>query len=174
MVSAISARGTVTTTSWMSCSRRRSAPMALPAWIVPIPPGWPVPHALSRSRASDRAPRRSECDQGAGGARSGRDRRAKRRRPWSASRPDSARRIAARAYPRSAPPIGGLGDFGQQSVGERGLAGGRAPGDEDVPALGDRAPKRFGLARDHDPGRDVIVEREHGDGGVYGSRRSPP
>ena len=27
MVSAISARGTVTTASWMSCSRRRSAPM---------------------------------------------------------------------------------------------------------------------------------------------------
>lgn len=37
------ARGTVMTASFMSCTRRRSAPLALPAWIVPTPPGWPVP-----------------------------------------------------------------------------------------------------------------------------------
>src|ERR1700722_1526552 len=39
MVSAISARGTVTTASWISCSSRRTAPSAVPAWMVPIPPG---------------------------------------------------------------------------------------------------------------------------------------
>jgi len=34
MVSAISARGTVTTDSWISCSILRSAPRAEPAWMV--------------------------------------------------------------------------------------------------------------------------------------------
>ena len=67
IVSAISARGTVTTASWISCSSRRSAPSAEPAWIVPMPPGCPVPQAFRRSSAS--APRTSPI-----GMRSGRNR----------------------------------------------------------------------------------------------------
>ena len=31
---------------------RSSAPSAEPAWIVAMPPGWPVPHTLMRSSAS--------------------------------------------------------------------------------------------------------------------------
>jgi hypothetical protein len=59
--------GTVTTASCTSCSSRRSAPSAVLAWMVPTPPGWPVPQALSRSSAS--LPRTSPI-----GMRSGRRR----------------------------------------------------------------------------------------------------
>ena len=84
MVSAISARGTVTTASWISCSSRRSAPSAVPAWMVPMPPGWPVPQALSRSSAS--APRTSPI-----GMRSGRRRSEERTRSDSEATPSLVR-----------------------------------------------------------------------------------
>ena len=41
--------------------------------------------------------------------------------------------------------IGGLGDLGEQRVGERGLAGRGAAGDEDVLALGDGLAQHLGL-----------------------------
>jgi hypothetical protein len=81
----------VTTTSWMSCSRRRSAPMADPAWRVPTPPGCPVAHAFRRSSAS--APRTSPI-----GMRSGRRRREERTRSESEAAPSlvrSATRLGA-------------------------------------------------------------------------------
>ena len=84
MVSAISARGTVTTASWMSCSSRRSAPSAVPAWMVPMPPGCPVPQAFNRSSAS--APRTSPI-----GMRSGRSRSDERTRSDSEATPSLVR-----------------------------------------------------------------------------------
>jgi hypothetical protein len=62
--------------------------------------------------------------------------------------------------------IGGLRHFGQQRIGQRGLAGRGAAGDEDVGAGRDALAQRLGLGGRHDPGRDVIVEREHRDGGL--------
>ncbi len=164
IVSAISARGTVTTASWMSCSRRRSAPIAEPAWSVPMPPGCPVPQAFRRSSAS--APRTSPI-----GMRSGRkpQRRAdeigERGRAILGAKRDEVRRRAlqlARILDEHHP-VAGLGDFGQQCVDERGLAGRSAAGDEDVLALADRGSEQCRLVAAHDPGRDIIVEREHSD-----------
>ena len=60
-------------------------------------------------------------------------------------------------------PVAGLGDFGQQRVDERGLTGRSAPGDENVLALADRGFEQCRLVAAHDPGRDIIVEREHSD-----------
>ena len=51
-------------------------------------------------------------------------------------------------------------------VGEGGLAGRGAAGDEDVAALGHRAPQHRRLRRRHDAGGDVVVEREDGDRGL--------
>lgn len=73
------ARGTVTTAYWMSCSIRRRAPMALPAWMVPMPSGSPVTHAFRRSRASAPRTSRPGCGRGASEAMSGRNRTATRR-----------------------------------------------------------------------------------------------
>jgi len=84
IVSAINARGTVTTASWISCSIRRSAPIAEPEWIVPMPPGWPVPQAFSRSSAS--APRTSPI-----GMRSGRRRNDERTRSDNEATPSLVR-----------------------------------------------------------------------------------
>jgi Patatin-like phospholipase len=72
-------------------SSRCSAPVADPAWIVPIPPGWPVPQALRSSSAS--APRTSPT-----GMRSGRNRSDERTRSDSAATPSlvcSATRFGA-------------------------------------------------------------------------------
>lgn len=60
--------------------------------------------------------------------------------------------------------IRGLGDLGEQCVGERGLAGRGAAGDEDIAPIGNRLAQGLGLSRRHDPGGDIVVEREHGDG----------
>jgi hypothetical protein len=164
MVSAISARGTVTTASWMSCSMRRSAPSAVPAWIVPMPPGWPVPQALRRSSAS--APRTSPIGMrsGAGAARSGRDRQ--RDDAILGAHGDEVGRGAlqlARVLDQD-DAIGGLGDFGQQRIDQRGLAGAGAARDEDVGA-GATPWRAAASAADMIPAR-IIVEREHRDGGL--------
>ena len=133
MVSAISARGTVTTASWISCSRRRSAPSALPAWMVPTPPGWPVPQAfekIERFGAADFAdrdavgaqPKRGAHEIGQrGDAVLGAERHEIRRQ---------ALQLAGILDQHDA--IGGFGDLGEQRVGERGLAGRGAAGDQDV------------------------------------------
>ena len=63
-------------------------------------------------------------------------------------------------------PVGGLGDLGQQRVGERRLAGRGAAGDEDVLAFCDGGAQHRGLAASHDAGGDIVVEREDGDGGL--------
>ena len=59
--------------------------------------------------------------------------------------------------------IGGLCDLRQQRIGERGLAGRGAAGDEDVATIPDGVPQRFGLRDCHDAGGDIVVEREDGD-----------
>jgi hypothetical protein len=61
--------------------------------------------------------------------------------------------------------IGGLRDFGQQRIGQRGLAG-RVPPATRMLARDATPSRRLRLLRRHDPGRDVIVEREHRDGGL--------
>ena len=62
--------------------------------------------------------------------------------------------------------VGGLGDFGQERVDQRGLAAAGPARDEDVGAGSDACPQRRGLGRQHDPGRRIVVEREHRDGGL--------
>ena len=59
----------------------------------------------------------------------------------------------------------GLRDFGQQRVGERGLAGRGATRDEDVLAGSNGGNQRLGLPASHDLRRNIICEREHRDGG---------
>ena len=61
--------------------------------------------------------------------------------------------------------IGGFCDFGEQGIGERGLAGGGAAGDQDVAPLGNGDAQHRGLVSGHDAGGDVILQRENGDGG---------
>ena len=73
-------------------------------------------------------------------------------------------------------PVAGPGDLGEQRVDERRLAGRGAAGDEDVACARRRpAAATSACAGGHDPGRDVVVEREHGDSGLAdgeGRRRS--
>ena len=58
-----------------------------------------------------------------------------------------------------------------KSVGEGCLAGRGAAGDEDVAALGHSPPKDRGLSGGHDPGGDVVVEREDRDRGLADGER---
>ncbi len=58
-----------------------------------------------------------------------------------------------------------LAIFGEQGVGQRGLAGGGAAGDQDVAPLGDGDAQERRLVGGHDAGGDVILQREDGDGG---------
>ena len=62
--------------------------------------------------------------------------------------------------------VGGLGDFGEQRIGERRLARGRPAGDKDVGTGRDGSAQRVGGGTTHDSGVDVIVEREDCDGGL--------
>ena len=165
MVSAISARGTVTTASWMSCSRRRSAPMADPACSVPTPPGWPVPQAFRRSSAS--APRTSPI-----GIRSGRSRkrradevRERGRAILGAQRHEVGRgalQLAGVLDQDDA--VAGLGDFGEERIDQGRLAGRSAAGDQDVLPLSDGGAQELGLQAGHDAGLDIVAEGEDGDG----------
>ena len=61
--------------------------------------------------------------------------------------------------------VAGQRHLGQERVGERGLAGGGAAGDQDVAALDHGDPERFDLGRAHDAGGGVVAEGEHRDGG---------
>ena len=131
-----------------------------------MPPGWPVPQAFSRSSAS--GPRTSPI-----GIRSGRSRRDERTR--SESEADAVLGAQRHEIGRCAlqlarvldqhHPVAGLGDFGEERVDQRGLAGRGPAGDEDVPALTDGGAKQLGLRAGHDAGLDVVVEREDRDGG---------
>lgn len=60
--------------------------------------------------------------------------------------------------------IRGLGDLGEQRIGECGLAGRGAAGDKDVGPGGDRLAQSLGLVRRHDSGGHIVVEREDCDG----------
>ena len=62
--------------------------------------------------------------------------------------------------------IRGFGDFCQQRVGQRGLAGAGAFRDEDVGARDDALAQSLGLAGGHDPGGDIVFEREYRDSGL--------
>ena len=165
MVSAISARGTVTTASWMSCSRRRSAPMAEPACSVPTPPGWPVPQAFRRSSAS--APRTSPIGMRSGRKPQGRaDEIGQRGRAVLGAQRHEVGRGAlqlARILDQHHA-VAGLGDLGEQRVDQRRLAGRGAAGDEDVLPFPDRHAKQLGLRAGHDAGLDIIAEGEDRDG----------
>ncbi len=178
MVSAISARGTVTTASWMSCSRRRSAPIAEPACSVPTPPGWPVPqafkqverlraaHLADRNAVGPKTQRRTDEIGQRGGAVLGAQRDEVRR---------GALQLARILDQHDA--VAGLGDLGEERVDQRGLAGRGAAGDEHVLALAHRDAQQLGLRRRHDAGVDIVVEREHGDGRAADGearRRRPP
>jgi hypothetical protein len=153
MVSAISARGTVTTASWMSCSIRRSAPMrgagmdrADAAGMAGAPgfeevEGFGAAHLADRDavgaqaqRRADEIGERGDAVLGAHGDEVGR----------------GALQLARVLDQHDA--VGGLGDFGQQRIGQRGLAGRGAAGDEDVGAVRDAVRSDLGLARRHDPG----------------------
>jgi hypothetical protein len=59
--------------------------------------------------------------------------------------------------------VAGLGDFGQQRVDQRGLAGGRAAGDQHVTPLGHGNAQRFGLRLGHDAGGRIVRQRKHRD-----------
>ncbi len=137
--------------------------------------GWPVPQALRRSRAS--APRTSPIGirSDGGAARSGPDRRARRRRPWCAG----ATRFGARHWQFARifdqhHPIGGAGALGEQRVGEGGLAGRGATGDQDILAGGNSLAQYRRLARGHDAGGDIVVEGERRQRRACGWRRSAP
>jgi hypothetical protein len=62
--------------------------------------------------------------------------------------------------------VGGLGDFHQQRIDQRGLATAGAARHEDVGASGDAIAACRRLGRRHDPGGRIVVEREHRDGGL--------
>ncbi len=149
IVSAISARGTVTTASCTSCSSRRKAPSAEPAWMVPIPPGCPVPHALRRSRAS--APRTSPI-----GMRSGRSRRDERTRSES-----FALKLARVLDQYDA--VGGLCHLSEERIDQRRLARGRAAGNEDIASLRNNVTKNFSLIDRDDSCSHVVLEGEDRD-----------
>lgn len=57
----------------------------------------------------------------------------------------------------------GLGDFSQERVSERRLAGRGAARDENVGAVPDGSPQHVGVRLGHDARGDVIPEREHRD-----------
>ena len=61
-------------------------------------------------------------------------------------------------------PVGGLGDLGQEGVGQCRLACRGSSGDEDVGAGGDSLAKDDRLIGSHDVGGHIIVEAEDGDG----------
>ena len=60
--------------------------------------------------------------------------------------------------------ICGLGDFGQERIGERRLSGRRTAGNQDVFSFLDGKAQHIGVPLRHDPGGDVIGKREDGDG----------
>ena len=146
MVSAISARGTVTTASWMSCSRRRNAPSAragVDGADAAGMAGAPSLQQVERFGAADLADRNAVGAQAQRGAHEigqrdhavlGAQRHEIRR---------GALQLARILDQHDA--IGCLGDLGEQRVGERGLAGRGAAGDEDVLARGDGCAQRLGL-----------------------------
>ena len=166
MVSAISARGTVTTASWMSCSRRRSAPIAEPAWSVPTPPGWPVPQAFRRSSAS--APRTSPI-----GMRSGRSRSEERTRSDSEAAPSLVRsatrfgaahcssRVSSISTTRS--PV--LATSASSALTSVVLPVEVPPATRMFLRVAHGRAQQLGLRAGHDAGVDIVAEREDGDGG---------
>ena len=56
------------------------------------------------------------------------------------------------------------GDFREERIDQRRLAGRSAAGDQDVLPFPDRRADELGLKGRHDAGRDIIVEGEDGDG----------
>ncbi len=129
-----SARGTVTTASWISCSMPPQRAQRRSGWIVPTPPGWPVPQALSRSSAS--APRTSPIGMRSGRRRSDdRTRSDKRRDAVLGAHGDQVRRGAlqlARVLDQD-DPVAGHGNLGEQRIDQGRLAGAGAARDQDVP-----------------------------------------
>ena len=57
-------------------------------------------------------------------------------------------------------PVAGLGDLGQQGIGQRRLASRGPARNEDVGPCGNRSGKRGGTGRRHDPGRDIVRQAE--------------
>jgi len=64
-----------------------------------------------------------------------------------------------------------LSDLGEQRVGQRGLARRGAARDEDIGARGDTLAQRVGLSGGHNPGADIVFEREDRDGGLADGER---
>lgn len=60
-------------------------------------------------------------------------------------------------------PVGRPRDLRKQGVGQRRLAGPRAPGDEDVQPVGDARAQDLGIMLRHDAGGDIVGEREDRD-----------
>ena len=138
MVSAISARGTVTTASWISCSRRRIAPSAragVDGADAAGMAGAPGLQQVERLGAADFADRNAIGAQAQRGAHE----IGQRRHAVLGSERHEVRRDALQlaGILDQHHAIGCLGDLGQQCVGERGLAGRGAAGDQDVFARGD-------------------------------------
>ena len=143
MVSAISARGTVTTASWIelleaaqSAQRRAGVDRADAAGMAGAP-GLEQVERLGAAHLADRdaigpQPQRRAHEIGErGDAVLGAQRHQVRRRALQLARVLDQHDAVA-----------GLGDLGEQRVDERRLAGRRAAGDQDVPALGNGSAQR--------------------------------
>ena len=167
MVSAISARGTVTTLSWISCSMRRRTPSADSgvdradaAGMAGAPrleqvERFGTAHLADRDAVGPQAQGRADQVGERGNAVLGAQRHEVGRGALQLAR------VLDQDYA-----IVGLGDFSQQRVGQGGLAGRRAASDQDVLPGRNGANQRVGLPCRHDLRRYIILEREHRDGGL--------
>ncbi len=143
----------MTTASWMSCSSRRSAPMRGPgvdgadAAGMAGAPGLEEVERLSAAHLADRYAVGPQAQRTSGPDRT------------SVATPSLVRiatrlgaaHCSSRVSSIEDDAIGGLRDLGEQRVGERGLAGRGAAGNEDIAPIGnDRA-------RSARPGRAVMM-----------------
>ena len=144
------------------------AECAEPAWMVPMPPGWPVPQAFKRSSAS--APRTSPI-----GMRSGRSRSDERTRSESDATPSLVRsatrfgaahcssRVSSISTTRSAV----LATSASSALASVVLPVEVPPATRMLRAIGDGgAQRRRPAPARHDAGGDIVVEGEHRDGGL--------
>ena len=132
--------------------------------MVPIPPGWPVPQALSKIQRfgaphlTDRNAVRAEAQRGA-------DEIGERCHPVFGPQSHQVWRGTlqfARIFDQD-DAIARLRDLCEKRVGQRGLAGRRPARDKDVSSPCDGLAQNFGFIGQHDAGRDIVVEREHRD-----------
>ena len=172
IVSAISARGTVMTASCTSCSSRRRAPSAEPAWIVPMPPGmsgapcFEQIEGLSATDLTDRNAIRPEPKRGA-------DKIRERGNTVLGPQRDQILCLAlqlARVLDQYNP-VSGPGNFGKQSIDQSGLARRCAAGHEDIAPVGNGSPQHVGLRAAHHLSLDIIFQREDRDSRVTDCKR---